>query len=330
MPAKSRDKMISLKLGDKNYKCQAEETVLDSLLRQGVTIPYNCKKGMCLSCMLRCTDTVPDKMQGDLKDTLKKQNYFLACLCTPEQDMSLTLPNQSDLFSTATVVAKEMLNRNTLLLTIESQKQIEYSAGQFVDLKIEGGVTRSYSIANVPDQKNRLEFHIRRIEKGQFSCWAHDELNVGNELLISDVKGHCFYISERKEQSLLLIGTGTGLAPLEGIVMDALLSGHTGSIHLFHGSREKEDLYHIDEMRALSEAYANFYYTPCISGSQPIEEGFKQGRADNLALSEISDLAGWRVFLCGNPEMVEQTKTFAFIQGASIADIYTDAFYIND
>ena len=318
--------MTNLKIGDNNYDYQPDETVLDALLRHDVIIPHNCKKGTCLTCMLRCTEGVADAAQGDLKDTLKQQNYFLACLCQPESEMSLILPNQADLFSAGAVVAKEMLNGNTLLLTIECEKNIEYNAGQFVDLKIEGEVIRSYSIANVPDNTNRLEFHIRRVEGGAFSGWAHDQSNVGDRLMVSDSKGHCFYIPERKEQSLLLIGTGSGLAPLEGIVMDALSQGHTGAIHLFHGSREKEGLYHIDKMRALSEKYTNFHYMPCTSGGQ-VEEGFQQGRANDVALHEISDLSGWRVFLCGNPEMVEQTKTHAFIKGASIADIYTDAFY---
>ncbi len=318
--------MTHLKIGDNYYNYQPDETVLDALLRHDIAIPHQCKKGTCLSCMLRCTNKVSEKAQGDLKNTLKQQNYFLACLCKPEHEMSVILPNQSNLFSTGTVIAKEILNRNTLLLTIECEKNIEYNAGQFVDLKVEEGTVRSYSIANVPDKTNRLEFHIRRIENGKFSCWAHDTLSVGDLLMVSDSKGQCFYIPERKNQSLLLIGTGSGLAPLEGIVMDALSQGHTGSIHLFHGSREKKDLYHINKMRTLSETHANFYYVPCLSDEQGID-GFQQGRANDVALSQLGHLAGWRVFLCGHPEMVKQTKTDVFIKGASIADIYTDAFY---
>ena len=126
----------------------------------------------------------------------------------------------------------------------------------------------------------------------------------------------------------MLTGTGTGLAPLEGILTDALANGHAGPIHLFHGSRDAEDLYRIDEMRQLAERHPNFHYTQCLSGGH-VPEGFASGRVNEIALSGIPDLKDWRVFLCGHPEMVNQMKKQVFLKGASIADIYTDAFLIS-
>jgi ferredoxin-NADP reductase len=166
------------------------------------------------------------------------------------------------------------------------------------------------------------------LQGGRFSEWLHDELKVGDSIMVSEPRGHCFYLPERSEQGLLLIGTGTGLAPLQGILMDALKQGHSGAIHLFHSSREVDDLYHLDEMRSLATHYPNFFYTPCISGKQ-VPEGFISGRANDIALAALPDLKGWRVFLCGNPQMVNQTKRQAFMKGASMADIYADAFVLS-
>ncbi len=321
--------MTTLKVGENAYTCEAEETVLDALLRQEVNISYACKKGTCQSCIARCTDGAPpEKSQRDLKDTLKHQNYFLSCLCIPERDMTIRLPDQSELFSEGTVIVNEMLNRNTILLIIECRDILEYRAGQFVNLRREDGLTRSYSIANTPQESKTLELHIRRLPSGKFSQWVHDEIKVGDTLAVSEPKGHCFYIPERKEDGIMLVGTGSGLAPLVGILADALSHGHSGSIHLFHGSSEKEDLYRIDEMRALAEKHKNFSYTPCISGGH-VPEGFSSGRVNTVALNAISDLKGWRVFLCGHPDMISQMKTQVFLKGVSIADIYTDAFLVS-
>jgi NAD(P)H-flavin reductase len=51
-----------------------------------------------------------------------------------------------------------------------------------------------------------------------------------------------------------------------------------------------------------------------------------KGRANQIALEKFSQLNGWRVYLCGQPDMVLQTKKMAYLQGASLKDIYADAF----
>lgn len=320
--------MTKLTIEESIYTCQPKETVLDALLRQDVNISFACKKGTCHSCMIRSTEPVPVIAQNGLKDTLKMQNFFLACQCIPEQDMEIKLPDQSEFFTEEKIIVNQMLNRNILLLIVECKDAEEYTAGQFVNLQRADGLTRSYSIANIPAQTHTLEFHIRRLPGGQFSEWIHAELKVGDMLAVSEPKGHCFYIPERKQQGMLLVGTGTGLAPLAGIINDALYQGHSGPIHLFHGSREMEDLYRIDEMRQLAETKQNFNYTPCISGDH-VPKGFSKGRVNDVALNAYPDLGGWRVFLCGHPDMVEQMKIACFLKGASMADIYTDAFHIS-
>ena len=321
--------MNKLTIAENIYTCQPDETVLDTLLRENVTINYACKKGTCHSCMIRSLDTPPPAAaQAGLKNTLKSQQYFFACLCRPEQDMHIRLPDQSEFYTEGKVVVHEMLNRNTLLLVIAFNDAFEFNAGQFVNLQKADGLTRSYSIANIPQQSNTLEFHIRRLSDGKFSTWLHDEIKTGDTILVSEARGHCFYLPERKEQGILLIGTGTGLAPLAGILTDALRHGHSGPIYLFHGSRHVEDLYRIDELRQLAQQHENFHYIPCLSGNH-VPEGFAQGRANDVALATLPDLKGWRIFLCGHPDMINQTKKMTFLKGASSADIYTDAFFVS-
>ena len=321
--------MYTLTIDNKNYACQTGETVLDTLLRENINLSYACKKGTCHSCMVRGVEvTPPPSAQSGLKNTLKKQNYFLACQCYPEQDMAIKLPDQSEFYRMGTVVVNTLLNRNTILLIIAFEDAFEFNAGQFVNLQKSDGLTRSYSIANIPQQSNTLEFHVRRLPGGKFSAWLHDDVRVGDSIAVSEPRGHCFYLPERHEQGLLLVGTGTGLAPLAGILTDALSHGHTGPIHLFHGSRDFEDLYRIDEMCRLAEQYKNFHYSPCLSGTF-VPDGFTAGRVNDIALSRFSDLKDWRIFLCGHPDMVNQMKMQSFLKGASMADIYADAFLLS-
>lgn len=308
--------------------CQSGETVLDALLREHIDIPHACREGACQSCMVRSlSGPPPAAAQKGLKDVLVHQNHFLACLCYPQQDMLISLTPPADFFTEASVTGKELLNSETLLLTLHSQQPLDYYAGQFVNLRRADGLTRSYSIANNRIHTHKLTFHIRRLAGGRFSEWAHRELNIGDTLSVSDPQGLCYYLPNQPEQDMVLIGTGSGLAPLAGIISEALHHGHSGDIHLFHGSREVDGLYWIDEMRQLERQYPNFHYTPCVSkGDAP--EGFAAGRANDVAISRLPNLKGWRVYLCGHPDMVNQTKRQTYLHGAQLQDIYADAFHV--
>jgi NAD(P)H-flavin reductase len=54
--------------------------------------------------------------------------------------------------------------------------------------------------------------------------------------------------------------------------------------------------------------------------------GYAQGIVLDVALAENPDLTGWRIFLCGNPNMVKAAKQLTFFAGASMRDIFADPF----
>lgn len=315
-------------LNQHTISCEPEESLLDALLRAHVDIPHGCRQGVCQSCMLLSLNGAPPpEAQNGLKETLRQQHRFLACLCYPKQDMSVDFGSTSDLFTPAKVIGKRALNDETLLLTLHCDEAMDYYAGQFVNLKRADGLTRSYSIANSRTHANKLSFHIRRLAGGRFSEWAHRELKVGDDIEVSDPQGFCYYLPGNQDQNMLLIGTGSGLAPLAGIVEEALHHGHRGEIRLYHGSREMTGLYWLEEMRQWAERHPNFHYTPCVSrGDSP--PGFATGRANEVAMKAHANLKHWRVYLCGHPEMVNQSKRQAYLLGCGLSDILSDAFHV--
>ena len=188
---------------------------------------------------------------------------------------------------------------------------------------------RSYSLASVPQLDVSLEIHVRRQENGKLSNWIHDAIRQGDEVEFMGPFGECFYQSGHSDEKLLLIGTGTGLAPLIGIVRDALQSGHRGEIVLYHGSRNSSGLYQQDKLNELAGKHANFHYVPCLSG-QVVADGYTAGRVNTVAFSEHPDLKGARLYLCGQPEMVHDAKKTAYLNGAALDHIHADAFEMAD
>ena len=318
--------MTRIKFEDQTVIAKNDETVLQALLRSNIQVPYGCQQGVCQSCLMRSLDNAPPpSSQVGLKDTQQKQNYFLACICQPENDMMVTLTNAKNRWLEAEVVEKRNLSENVVFLKLKSKEPLAFFAGQFVNLRRDDGVIRSYSIANIHNSEHELEFHIRVLSNGEFSGWVANELTAGMSLTFSHAQGSCHYVEGKTDQPLLLIGTGTGLAPLYGIIRDALSHNHQGDIHLFHGSRDKSGLYLENKLRELTLKYPNFHYTPCLSG-EVISDVYAQGRVHDVALKHFPKLSGWRVYLCGQPEMVNNAKKMAYLQGASLSSIYADAF----
>ena len=326
--------MPTIAFEGQEYETEPNESVLDCLSRHGVSVKYSCRSGICQTCIMMAHEGEPcEKSQVGLKDVLKAQNYFLACSCIPKNDLGIGRPNANLVEIDTTVESVDLLNPEVVRLRLVRPENYQYYPGQYLTLYNSMGVGRSYSIASIPEEESFLELHIRRIPHGQVSEWVHTELTVGDTVRISGSNGDCFYIPDAQEQSLMLIGTGTGLAPLYGIAREALRQGHRGPIHLYHGSRTLDGhvtpygLYLEKELNTLAQSDDQFFYHPCISRGH-VPENMRQGRANDVALGDHKCLSGWRIYLCGREDMVKATKQKAFLAGASLQDIYADPFVI--
>lgn len=316
------------------YESAPDESILDCLTRHGVSVKYSCRSGVCQTCVMVAHEgTPPEQSQAGLKDVLKARNYFLACACVPKSDIGIGRPDSNLIEIETTVQAIDLLNPEVVRLRLTRPENYQYYPGQYLTLFNASGIGRSYSIASLPEEDDFLELHIRQIPGGQVSSWAHNEVKAGDTVRITESNGDCFYIADNQQQPLMLIGTGTGLAPLYGIAREAIRQGHIGPIHLYHGSRTLDGhvtpfgLYLVDELKAMAETHKHFHYHPSVSRGH-VPEGMRQGRANDLALEDHKDLSGWRVYLCGREDMVKQMKQKAFLAGASLQDIYADPFIL--
>ena len=317
--------MPKVTYGGQSYEC-GDQSVLDCLTAQGVSVPHSCRSGVCQTCMMQAVKgKAPAQAQQGLKPTQAEQNYFLACVCHPQEDMEVVLPETRIARIEAKVSAIEYLNSDIIGIRLKPEQPFDYRAGQFINFFKDADTSRCYSLASVPALDDDLFLNVRKIPGGQVSGWISSALRAGDKVSISPATGDCFYVPGRAEQDILLIGTGSGLAPLYGIIRDALRNGHTGRIRLYHGNYNAAGFYLTNELRKLEQDYPNFSYVPCVSADEAIE-GYTHGMVLEVALRENPDLAGWRVFLCGNPDMVKAAKREAYLSGAAIKDIHADPF----
>ncbi len=317
--------MATVKFEAQEIELTEGESVLECLERSGHPIPNSCRSGVCHSCLMRATaGELPPAAQKGLKDSHRAQGYFLSCCCYPDTDLSAVRVDADSMRIGARVLRKESLNERVLRVVLEANEPLDYFPGQFVNFARADGLVRSFSLASVPALDDGLEFHVALVPGGKMSGWLHHEAVPGDDLELMGPLGNCFYVPGNPEQPLFLLGTGTGLAPLYAIARDALHQGHTGAIHLFHGALVAADRYLVEALSALAQDHANFGYHPCVRDEAGAD--WVQGEVDAHALELVPNLKGWKVYLCGNPTLVRNVQRKAFLAGASMQDIYADAF----
>lgn len=267
---------------------------------------------------MKTDDDVDPKSRAPLKPTQIDQGYFLGCQQPAKDGMVVKAADQIGIFHNARVTSVDKRGGHVSIIRVTKPEGFGYNPGQFVNIIGPNYTLRSYSIASIPSDEE-IEFHVKEHEHGVVSRWLCDEALVGQEIEISEAEGECYYLPGREEAPLLLIGTGTGLAPLLGIIRDALSKGHSGKMELYHGAVNNDGLYMREEIGKLAAEHdlVNVHFGV-----------LEQGAINDMALSDHPDLSGWRVFLCGDPDMVKKTKTKAYLADAALSDILSDPFEI--
>ncbi|MFO7563797.1 MAG: 2Fe-2S iron-sulfur cluster-binding protein [Enhygromyxa sp.] len=318
--------MATLGYKDKRFALLEGETVLEGLLRNGVEIPNACRSGVCRSCMMGVSaGSVPERAQEGLREIEKRQGMFLACLCRPEGDLELReVDDQASVAARIVEVAHS--SDSVVRLRLQPEDAFEYEAGQYLALRREDGLTRSYSLASLPSEPT-LELHIRRIPDGRMSTWAYNEARPGMAVSLRGPYGTCCYVGDSPEAPILMVGVGTGLAPLWGVLRQALAAGHTGPITLIQASAEPSGLYMREELQELAKAHPNLRIRTCVlrGGGGDIEEG----AVDTLAVDHIKasgEAAAHLAYVCGDSAIVQRIRRGLFLSGVSARRIFVDAF----
>lgn len=307
------------------------ETLLEAIERCGGSLPAFCRQGVCQACMVRAKrGPVPAGAQKGLKDGLRRQGMLLACLCQPTEDLEIERCGSAERHATH-IESVEALSERVLRVRLAAPPGLVFQAGQFVQLeRASDGLMRPYSIASLPGEP--IELHVAVLPGGAMSQWFLGDV-VGAEVLLRGPFGECFHLPDELERPLCLAGTGTGLAPLLGVVRAALAAGHRGPIQLFHGSVRRDGLYSWGELRSLVQRAERLRVTgsvlePELEGGAPAADDERaEIRVGSLEEALPRALSGEeRVYLCGQHELVRKLQRKAYLAGIPLARIHTDPF----
>jgi ferredoxin-NADP reductase len=202
--------------------------------------------------------------------------------------------------------------------------EFAFEGGQFVQLgRLSDGLSRPYSIASLPND-DYLEFHVAVYPDGALSPWLATA--TGEAVTVTGPFGECTYVADEPERPLLLAGTGTGLAPLVAVLRSAVVAAHRGPIVLYHGARTERDLYYWHQLEALELPPRVSLRGVCLEAVPSSTRAVVSGDLVQTLLAAHPKPEPSRIYLCGNPTLVQTLKKRLYLAGASLSRIHSDPF----
>lgn len=321
----------------RSIDCASEQTILDACLRNGIWIPHACSRGTCGTCkgeLLAGTADMGDESQTCITKGEMRDGKILLCSAVPTSDLVVearVVPEAGvRLYPvrdfTGYVTSIEECAIETRRIYLELDQPLDFVAGQYVTLRVpESNVRRSYSLANPPTDRRRIELHVRREPGGEATDrWLFRNVELGQEVDISGPYGGFLLRTDRPEPAIMIAG-GTGLAPLKSMIRHVLERGNPQKVHLYQGARTRADLYDVEFFAELAAAYPEqFTYVPCLSDEK--WDG-AQGLVTDVVTAQFGRARGYVGYVCGSRAMVEAaTKALAALR-VPTRDIYRETFY---
>lgn len=335
----SKESFYTLKIDgvDKAISVSSKETVLQAALKEGIKFPNSCRVGGCAMCKCQLKE-------GKVKELTEKSyilsaeelqsNFILACQSLPKSDVRVVVDfSRSDIpehkleNTKGKIVAQNPLTHDISEIVIETEKPIEFTAGQFAELSIPSvsDLPRSYSFAQAPGKNDKeLHFFVRAVPDGEMSNWLLGENALGVELSLEGPYGD-FYLRS-SDVPFVCIAGGSGLAPVVSLLEDALNNNCERKVVFLFGARTQKDLYCLDIIdKIAAEWKGEFKFVPVLS-EEPEDSGWTGGRGFVTTLMEEYCSPDYQLYMCGPPPMIDAAIEEAKKIGIEDDDIFFDKF----
>lgn len=322
------------------FGVEPHETVLEAALRQGVGLPYGCRDGACGACKGKVVEGEVSQdgfQEKALTEAERAQGLALFCCSRPQGDITIearevagagdiqikTLPCRVEKIEKIHDVA-------VLKLKLPVSERLQFKAGQYIDILMKDGKKRSFSIANAPHDDAFLELHIRHQPGGSFSDYVFSQMKEREIMRFKGPLGS-FFLREDSDKPILFVASGTGFAPVKGIIEHAIHSGIQREIVFYWGARTKADLYMAELAGAWQAQNPNITFIPVLSDALSTDDWVgRTGFVHQAVLEDFENLSGYQVYACGAPLMVEAAHgSFTRERGLPEDEFFSDAFFLS-
>ena len=327
----------------RTLRVAAGEPVLQAALAAGLNLPHSCKSGHCSSCRARLVSGeihYPHGRPLGLTAPEAASGQVLLCQARPRSDLVVevrliasvadveikTLPCR---IARLTPLAADVLE---VLLQLPAVERLRFHPGQYLDVLLEGGRRRSFSLACPPHDAGLLELHVRRVAGGGFTqrlfgsaADGAPALGPGSLLRIEGPMGQFSY--QGGTSPIIMVGGGTGFAPLKSMLRHVLETGIRRDIHFYWGARHVADLYEEQRVLGWTVSHSQLKFTAVLSEATRAEATHhRTGWVHDAVLADYPDLSAFEVYAAGPPAMIEAMRSSFPRHGLSPQRLYFDSF----
>ncbi|MFR9750571.1 FAD-binding oxidoreductase [Nocardia sp. 004] len=240
-----------------------------------------------------------------------------------------------------TVIERREALRNLIIVRLQLDQPMNYAAGQYLSAQIPARprMWRNLSPAVPANANGEIEFHVRSVPGGWVSPAIVGQTRIGDTWLLGAPMGG-LGIPRNPKRSMLMVGCGTGLAPLRAQLMAMARRRGNPKVHLFAGGHHPCDLYDLETLSKLTMANPWLTVTPVIENEEnpwwhcefdnprPAWPGLEPqvtGQIGKIVASS-GNWADRDVQIAGPPSMVQTTKFRLMAAGTLARNIRHDPF----
>jgi len=330
---------ITLVPSGQSFIAEPGEAVLAAALRAGLNLPHSGKGGHCASCRARIVAgeyAYPRGRPIGITEDEERAGHALLCQARALTDLQvetrevLPAPEVEVKSLPCRIERLERLAPDVMavFLRLPAVEEFNYRPGQYLDVMLAEGRRRSFSIAGAPADGRLLELHVRRASATGFTGQLFDGMRPGTLLRIEGPLGQLWFQPDSPRLPLL-VGGGTGYAPLRAMLRQLIASGDRRPVELYWGGRDVPDLYEHGWLQALALERPGFAYRPVLSG--PAGEKCepwrgRRGLVHEAVLADHPDLAAFDVYASGPPAMIEAIRRDFLAHGLPREQLHFDSF----
>ena len=307
------------------------QSILESARKAGTVLEHSCRIGRCGVCKAKVISGETDVIQAEesLVAEDEANGFILTCCRAAKTDLQLDIEDLGELGSIQTKTLPCRIDNLQLLsddilevvLRTPPASRLEYLPGQYVDMIGKDGLRRSYSVANAGREDGKITLQIRKVKQGEMSQYWFEEAKP-NDLLRMEGPLGTFCLRKSRASQLILLATGTGIAPLKAILeqLSTTPTANTYShIYLYWGGRTLQDIYWRPVFESLPLTFA-----PVLSRSP--EWNGRKGYIQQAVLEDEHDLRDAVVYACGSETMIQSAYEQLVAAGLNSKHFYSDAF----